>query len=97
MFFPYFLLLILPFSLAKTELSLTIQPKDLSVPPETRILTYPSFPARADSTFSTFLIFWDKDPVQCDQQAYINIGSSGEMLKIDMTFHFYLQFCSLVL
>lgn len=89
---PYFVLLILPFCMAITELTLTIQPKDLSSPPETRILTYPSFPARADSTFSTFLIFWDKDPVQCDQQAYINIGSSGELLKNGM---FFLGFYSI--
>ena len=78
-----FLLIILTFSSVSclSEMQIKIQPKD-SETIESREINSNSFNTRADSDSNFFLIFFDKDPQICDQQAYINIAAEkGSVLK----------------
>jgi len=62
-------------------MSIKIQPKD-SEETQERNINSNSFNTRADSDQKFFLIFFDKDPQTCDQQAYINIAAEkGSVLK----------------
>ena len=67
---------------ASSRMEMNIQPKD-SQKIEERIVTSDLFSTRADSGSTYFLIFFDKDPQSCDQEAYINIAApSKESLKL---------------
>ncbi len=67
---------------SKSEMTFKIQPKD-SEDIQERIVNDSSFHVRADSNNNYFLIFFDKDPNECDQQAYINVSAEkGSHLKI---------------
>jgi len=55
-------------------MQIKITPKD-SEREESRVTDSKSFNTRADSNSNFFLIFFDKDPETCDQQAYINIAA----------------------
>ena len=74
------ILLLSPLVFSTSRMEMKIQPKD-SDTIEQRIVTSDSFATRPDSSPSYFLIFFDKDPNNCDQQAYINIAApTGEFL-----------------
>jgi hypothetical protein len=75
------LLAILPLYLGRSQMKLQIQPKD-STDVQERTVDSGSFSARADSSATFFLIFFDKNPDVCDQQAYINVAPPvGQLLQ----------------
>src|SRR5689334_4253545 len=80
--FKYFFIGIIclyPFVSTTSKMDLKIQPKDSTTIQE-RTVTSASFQTRADSSSTSFLIFFDKDPQSCDQQAYINIATNENSL-----------------
>lgn len=75
-------LVLISYITSRNEMTLKIQPKD-SQEIQERTVDDASFYVRADSSINYFLIFFDKDPNVCDQQAYINVSAEkGAQLKI---------------